>query len=186
MTRSRATLALLGLIGAAVLVVNAAVNDREVLSAGTDWVADLAAHWAPVIYQETWQDGRADFITGFDYDNDWIGDNNWNNLGDDGVNLAGVVYYWIVQSPNHWFIGYGIFHPRDWGHSPIGPLTLTCDAEFGASFLVKPTLCHENDMEGILLVVDRRGGGNGTLEGVIAVQHFEFAAYRPATRSLSN
>ena len=38
----------------------------------------LAEHYAPVIFQES-RSTVLDFITRFDYDGDWKGDNNWRN-----------------------------------------------------------------------------------------------------------
>ena len=40
----------------------------------------LAEHYAPYLAQETWFTPKADYITRFDYDGDWRGDNNWENL----------------------------------------------------------------------------------------------------------
>lgn len=38
----------------------------------------LAEHYAPVVFQES-RSAVLDFITRFDYDGDWRGDNNWRN-----------------------------------------------------------------------------------------------------------
>ena len=43
---------------------------------------DLAEYWAPTIYQDVSERylTRADIPTCFNYDGDWRGDNNWENL----------------------------------------------------------------------------------------------------------
>ena len=38
----------------------------------------VAEHYAPVVFQES-RSTVLDFITKFDYDGDWKGDNNWRN-----------------------------------------------------------------------------------------------------------
>ena len=38
----------------------------------------VAEHYAPVVFQES-RSTVLDFITRFDYDGDWKGDNNWRN-----------------------------------------------------------------------------------------------------------
>ena len=43
---------------------------------------NLAEHWAPTIYQDVNETylTRADIPTAFNYDGDWNGGNNWENL----------------------------------------------------------------------------------------------------------
>lgn len=55
---------------------------------------------------------RADYITSFNFDGDWDPLNNWNNLPQ--FELKAYIYYWVVETTTHWFIGYANFHPRDW------------------------------------------------------------------------
>jgi len=99
---------------------------------------ELAAYWAPVISHDSHDidadNVRAEYITRFNYDGDWCGCNNWNNL--DNYPLKAYVYYWVVETKTHYFIGYAVFHPRDW-----------TDEWFKDQ--------HENDMEGILLVIKK-------------------------------
>jgi len=107
--------------------------------------AELAAHWAPVWYQDSdSSDHRADYIVAYDFDNDTRSDNNWENLHVAGVDLSAKIYYSVVATETHWFILYTDFHPRDWDENckPI---------PFG------PNKCHENDMEGAMVVVRRDG-----------------------------
>jgi len=103
--------------------------------------AQLAAHWAPVWYQDTdSSDYKADYITAYDFDGDNRSDNNWDNLKKASSDLSAVIYYSVVESKTHWFILYADFHARDWDENcqPI---------PFG------PDKCHENDMEGAMVVV---------------------------------
>ena len=43
---------------------------------------EVAARFAPSFYQGMAGTGRFDDITNFDFDGDWIGDNNWEHAGD--------------------------------------------------------------------------------------------------------
>ena len=106
----------------------------------------LAEYYAPVVFMDTANPTpKADYLTGWDYDSDLDPLNNWNNLNRGDVDLRGKVYYWVVETQTHWFIGYGFFHPRDWGESEI----IQCTADQGVTQLG----CHENDMEGALITV---------------------------------
>ena len=92
---------------------------------------ELAYFWAPLWYQDTdFEDYSADFITRFNFDGNWIGDDNWEHLYQ--YPLKAYIYYSVVETSTHWFIGYYDFHPRDWS-VPI----------------------HENDLEGILIVIKK-------------------------------
>ena len=119
--------------------------------------ADLAAYWAPDFYQDVnaTYGYTADFITNFDYDGDWQGNNNWENLY--SYPLYSYVYYSVVETTTHYFIGYYDYHPRD-----DGPLTLDR---------------HENDMEGVLLVIRKDGSTYGSFQLMITVSHNEFYQY---------
>lgn len=129
-------------------VAAAAVTDQE-----------LALHHAPVHYQDTDStDYKSDYITAIDYDGDWVGTNNWDNLAD-GLWPASA-YYSVVESCSHYFITYGFYHPRDWSD-------LWFDVE------------HENDMEGALFIVRKDGSTYGTLEGMVTVFHTDFYSYTP-------
>lgn len=122
------------------------------------WSGDyyrLALHWAPVIYQGTASD--QDYIARVDFDGDWIGNNNWENqpAGD----LSAHVYYSVAETETHYFIFYSLFHPRDYE-----PFCL-------------PSLCHENDMESIQLVVRKDGSPDGKLEAMETLAHSRIYLY---------
>ena len=102
---------------------------------------ELAEHWAPVFYHDTDdKDYEADYITAFDFDGDFISDNNWENLHKPGSSLGAVIYYSVISTSTHHFILYADFHPRDWSKN--------CNIPFFGG-------CHENDMEGAMVVVRR-------------------------------
>ncbi len=127
---------------------------------------DLAFHHAPVHYQDTdSSDYKSDYLTAINYDYNWSGTDNWDNLGD-GLWPA-TVYYSVVESCTHYFITYSFFHPRDWTDTPF-------DQE------------HENDLEGALFVVRKNTSTYGSLEAMLTVYHRDFYSYTPSTSSYTN
>lgn len=124
---------------------------------------ELALLHAPIIYQDTDDtDPAADYITRFNYDGNMVAADNWDNFDDFRDDLPGVVYYSVVEAPSYWFIVYAFFHPRDWS-----------DTRFEDE--------HENDLEGILAIVEREDSDpdRGQLVGVITVFHTDFFSYTP-------
>jgi hypothetical protein len=85
--------------------------------------------------------GRADLITSVYYDGDSNAGNNWDNLTNYNLNdaeLNAVVYYSVVWTANYWIVTYAFYHPRDYSYQGV------CCSDN-----------HENDMEGVMYVVDR-------------------------------
>jgi hypothetical protein len=127
---------------------------------------ELAAHWAPVWYQDTDpdRDKLADYIVRHDFDGDTRSDNNWENLPSEKADLSAHVYYSVIETTTHWFILYADFHPRDWAKdcSPLIPLS-------------EP--CHENDLEGAMLVVRKDGSRMGKLELLYTEAHNTLHAF---------
>ncbi len=118
----------------------------------------LAIFWAPVILQDSDSSNyRADYITKFNYDGNWDGSDNWENLN--SFSLPAYVYYWVVESETHWFVGYAFFHPRDW------------------SEICTTANCHENDLEGIVLTIEKDGTTFGQFLLMITVAHIDFFSY---------
>lgn len=115
----------------------------------------LAFHWAPVICHGT--ASPQDFPTRVDYDGDWVGNNNWDNFpnGD----LAAYVYYSVIETETHYFLFYSLFHPRD--YEPF----------------CFPSLCHENDMESIQIVVLKDGSPFGKLQAMETLAHSQIYLY---------
>ncbi|WP_335342417.1 NPP1 family protein [Polycladomyces zharkentensis] len=131
---------------------------------------DLAYRWAPVHFQDTDDsDADADYLTAVDYDGDWNTQNNWENQDDDSTRLTGTVYYSVTETVTHWYLVYSFYHPRDWVDYP----DLGLDS-------------HENDMEGVLVIVRKDGSTYGKLEGMVTVAHLDFYSYIPAGSPLTN
>ena len=121
-----------------------------------DWtsLSALAQQHAPDIYQDTSALAtRADFFTQANFDGNWDGLDNWQHL----LTAAQPAYvYWDAASTaTHHFLKYYLFYPRDWGD--VWPLNLDdyCTSDSGGD---TTPLCHENDMEGFAIAVNRSTG----------------------------
>ena len=111
----------------------------------------LVEHYAPFIAQETWFTPAADFLARFDYDGNWKGDDNWENVGKGSTQA--FVYYAAMETETHWFLLYNFYHPRDYSDVCI----------IGT--------CHENDNEGIILTVRKDESRFGRLEVLETLAH---------------
>jgi len=126
--------------------------------------AALAKRWAPIHYQDVdvtgshSLGGKSDYITRVDFDGDWSGTNNWDNTG--SKPLTAHAYQSVVETRSHWYLVYTFFHPRDWFDSIF-------DTE------------HENDGEGVLVIVERNGTEYGSLIGAVTVAHKDFFSFLP-------
>jgi hypothetical protein len=139
----------------------------------------LAYDWAPIHVQDVWKkhgDGRADYITRFNYDGNWKGRDNWDNL--DGFSKRAAVYYGVSETATHYFIQYVMFHPRDWVSSSLArcPAPKLFEPNADASGCWTSDTSHENDFEGTLVVV-RKDGGAGRYEGMVTMAHGELLSY---------
>jgi hypothetical protein len=127
--------------------------------------AALALRWAPIHRQDVdvtgshALSGRADYLSRVDFDGDWSSVNNWENAASRALPAYG--YHAVVETSTHWFINYLFYHPRDWSDSPF-------DTE------------HENDGEGVLMIVARDGSTYGALIGAVTVAHTDFFSFTPA------
>lgn len=117
----------------------------------------LAEHYAPFVAQETWFQPRADYLHRFDFDGDWHGDNNWDNL--EKGSPQGYVYYAAMETATHWFLHYNFFHARDYSDNCVAGT------------------CHENDNEGIILTVKKNGTEFGQLELMETLAHNNVYTY---------
>jgi hypothetical protein len=127
---------------------------------------EIAAAFAPVFYQGLGDTRRADFITNFDFDGDWRGDNNWAHTEDERFPMRAYVYYAVSETPTHFLVHYALFHARDYKGGAKGVLlseAIREGARLGGRY--DPTglsseavLAHENDMEGCLVVAAKSGG----------------------------
>ena len=155
----------------------------------------IAGQFAPVFYQGLGSDPRADYITDFDFDGDWRGDNNWNNLDNRSFPLRAYIYYSVSETPTHYFIHYAFFHPRDYK----GDLAKSELLELLISEGLKqaggkdPTggladevaLSHENDLEGCLVVAEKKGQdlAQAEVKYVETMAHNNFYRYCPGAGS---
>lgn len=117
----------------------------------SDKYLPLVENYAPFIAQETWFEPKADYLARFDYDGNWRGADNWENLAK-GSSKA-FVYYAVMETETHWFVIYNFFHPRDY-----------------SDFCVVGT-CHENDNEGIILTIRKDASKFGKLEVMETLAH---------------
>jgi hypothetical protein len=127
---------------------------------------DIAARFAPIFYQGLGDKQRNDYITNFNFDGDWRGDNNWTNSENPRFPLKAYIYYAVSETPTHFFIHYAVFHPQDYKGTEKGGALLSKIIREGVKHGGKydPTglsdlaaLSHENDMEGCLVVVLKAG-----------------------------
>jgi hypothetical protein len=166
-------------------------------SPGFDADLALAARYAPIFYQGLGQTPRFDYITNFDFDGDWRGDNNWQNAEDLRFPLAAWVYFSVCETATHYFIHYAVFHPRDWKGGNRRGVVMSDLLRLGARYGRKydPTgavddlvLAHENDLEGCLVVVakSRTGQGRERVVFVESLAHNKFLRYTPGTGQSAN
>ncbi|MBS1827896.1 MAG: hypothetical protein JST93_21485 [Acidobacteria bacterium] len=117
----------------------------------------LAERYAPMFAQETWFQPKSDFPTRFDFDSDWTGDNNWDNM-EKGTSQA-YIYYAVMETSTHWFLIYNAFHPRDYSDKCVA----------GS--------CHENDNEGLILTIQKDGSEFGKLLTMETLAHNNVYSY---------
>lgn len=127
---------------------------------------EIAGVFAPIFYQGLGDQPRYDYITNFDFDRDWRGDNNWDNAADLRFPLKAYIYYSVRETATHYFIHYAAFHPRDYKGINRGGKILGKAMRKGVQILGQhdPTgradeavLAHENDLEGCLVVAEKKG-----------------------------
>ena len=129
----------------------------------------IAEYWAPFLAQETWFQPKADIPARFDLDNDWQGDNNWDNM-EIGSSQA-YVHYAAIETATHWFLIYNVFHPRDYSDKCV------------------VGTCHENDNEGLILTIRKDGSEFGKIEVMETLAHnnvYSFVADNRIRRGAHN
>ncbi|MBA9026394.1 C2 domain-containing protein [Peribacillus huizhouensis] len=131
-----------------------AFNPHKAQAAST---LEIAEYWAPEFYQDVndTYGYSADFVTNFDYDGDWVGNNNWENLNK--YPMKSYIYYSVVETSSHYFIGYYDYHARDDGPTVFDK--------------------HENDLEGVLVIIRKDGTPYGTFQLMETVAHNQFYQY---------
>src|SRR5262249_41527788 len=143
-----------------------------------------------VLYQGIGPTPRGDYITNFDFDGDWRGDNNWSHCENSKYPLKGYVYYSVLETQTHYFIHYAVFHARDYkgGHAASQLLEMAKQTLVKYARKYDPTglannvaLSHENDMEGCLVVAEKRGPNprSAALMAIETLAHDRFYKYSP-------
>jgi hypothetical protein len=151
----------------------------------------IAAQFAPIFHQGLGSSPRFDYITNFDFDGDWRGDNNWRNAANQRFALRAYIYYSVAETDTHFFVHYAAFHPRDYKGGSVRGALASKGIRKGVERLGRfdPTgradeavLAHENDLEGALVVAEKRGASLAAAR-VVFVQtlaHNQFLRYVPA------
>ncbi len=153
-----------------------------------DFDRQIATAFAPIFYQSLGSQSRFDFITNFDFDGDWRGDNNWTNAADTRFPLLAYIYYSVAETETHYFVTYAVFHPRDYKGGDRDGVALSEAIEIGIELLGEydstgifdqATLAHENDLEGVLVVAEKRGKGlqDAQVQYVETLAHNRFLKY---------
>jgi hypothetical protein len=156
---------------------------------------EIAARFAPVFHQAIGDRRRSDFITNFDFDGDWRGDNNWAHAEDPRFPLKAYVYYSVSETATHYFIHYAVFHAQDYKGGREGARLSQIIREgtrLGSKYdptglAEEITLAHENDMEGCLVVATKKGDDlkNATVSFVETLAHGKFLKFVAEGSSVS-
>ncbi|MEW6126363.1 MAG: hypothetical protein AB1757_04805 [Acidobacteriota bacterium] len=155
---------------------------------------DIAAIYAPDFYQ-AYAEKRFDYLTNFDFDGDWRGDNNWANAGKAEFAMKAFIYFAVSETATHYFIHYAVFHPRDYKGGERRGMILSEMIREGAKIgtqydptgkLDEAVLAHENDMEGCLVVVEKNLNKpkKSRVAYVETLAHNKFLKYAPDTKNL--
>ena len=148
---------------------------------------EIAARFAPIFYQALGDKPRSDYITNFDFDGDWRGDNNWEHTDDKKFSLRGFIYYSVSETQTHYFIHYAVFHPRDYKGGERKGLILSEIIREGVKrgsdndptgLMAEAGVAHENDMEGALVVV-AKNGRDIERAGTVFVETFHHDDFSP-------
>lgn len=125
---------------------------------------DIAERFSPILYHRmagTAEQHRFDYPTNFDFDGDWVGNNNWANGGDPKYKLWSYVYYSVIESEDHYFLHYALYHPRDWSLEQssydgiLDKIQNKVGDIFNSAARKEAEFNHENDLEGVLIIVDK-------------------------------
>lgn len=104
---------------------------------------ELLEQWTPTFLQHVSREHtNRDVPLRIDFDGDWDATNNWDDL-DAQKALSAAVYASAILTRTHAYLTYTLFYPRDW-----------------MSGVCVPYLCHDNDLEVSLVVVERAHGAS--------------------------
>ena len=151
---------------------------------------EIAAAFSPIFYQALGDKPRSDYITNFDFDGDWQGDNNWDHTDDKKFPLKAYIYYSVSETATHFFIHYADFHPRDYKGGETKGRILSEIIREGVKegtehdptgLLEEAGVAHENDMEGCLIVAAKHGNDldKARVVFVETLHHDDFSRYLP-------
>jgi hypothetical protein len=166
-----------------------AMTDRE------KEMREIAERFAPVFHQRmagTPEEHRFDYPTSFDFDGDWTGNNNWANSAHPKYKLWSYVYYSVLESEDHYFIHYAVYHPRDWSvvQSTYDTILDKIQDKYkdilGGKAREEAEFNHENDLEGALVIVDKWAEGGPQAVAIETVAHNHLLrSLSPAAADLS-
>jgi len=132
----------------------------------------LLERWAPSFALDVSSDHpERDRPVSIDFDDDWDATNNWDHLAPDLTARPPVVHGSAILTATHAYLTFTLFYPRDW----FWPACV-------------PYVCHDNDLEVVLLVVERAMGPAraepGTLVFVETKAHNDYIARRGSELAL--
>lgn len=119
----------------------------------------LSERWAPIFLQHTSREHpERDRPLRVDFDGDWDATNDWAHLDASAAVAPPVAYASQILTKTHAFLTFTLFYPRDW-----------------ATPFCVPYVCHDNDLEVTLLVIDRAHGADAA--GLVYVETKTHARY---------
>jgi hypothetical protein len=148
----------------------------------------VAERYAPILYQRTAgtaEQRRFDYPTVFDFDGDWIGNNNWENAADPKLKVWSYVYYSVIESDDYYFLHYAFYHPRDWStvqdryDGVLDQLQVKYKDMVGDSMRKEAEFNHENDLEGVLIIVEKHASGGPQPVAIETIAHGHPRPRRP-------
>ena len=120
----------------------------------------LVQRYSPVFVQELSHQPWHDLITAFDFDGNATGEDNLENAS--RYALPAVVYGDLVaETEDSCFLFYGVYHLRDYD-KPLRELFF-------------PSAAHDNDFEGLMLLVDKVSGDVVVMETWFHSMFLQFA-----------
>jgi hypothetical protein len=124
---------------------------------------ELTRRFAPVFVQDTSPEHpERDRPLRVDFDGDWDAENNWSHLGPEHARGDAAVYASSILTETHAYLTYTLFYPRDW-------IPVACFSY----------VCHDNDLESLLVVVERGGRARGPALVLAETKfHARYAAVR--------
>lgn len=158
----------------------AAPPPSSAMTAREKELREIAERFAPILYKRqagTPEEHRYDYPTNFDFDGDWVGNNNWQNAGDTRYKLWSYVYYSVIEGEDHYYIHYALFHPRDWSvvekayTNILDKLQDKYKEIIGEKARKEVEFNHENDLEGALVIVDKWAEGGPAVIAAETVAH---------------